>query len=184
MSGTTDSMLDAIDGALRDSVVSKDAMRWVPEGGRTARPERAPGSGPWFDLSGATIVLNRTLSTPPAGNLPAWTPFRSPPVFAGAITGELFPGAAARLAALVPAPAPASATDLRQALADFGRIVADAFRPLFDYLARMAHGIHRMLFPSRHRRCWTCHPERKPKPLAVNGNEYQRRQRARRRRRR
>lgn len=134
-----------------------------------------------IDVSGATIRLGRPL---PAlgGDLPVWTPFRSPPVFAGTITGEMFPRAAERLAVLTPAPVPA--TDLRQVLAEFVRAVADAVRPLFDYLARMAHGIHRAFFPSRHRRCWTCHPERKPKPLTVDGHEYQRRQRARRRRRR
>lgn len=68
-------------------------------------------------------------------------------------------------------------------LAEFGRAIGEAFRPLLDWAKRMFHDLSRLIFPDQHRRCVTCHPSRKPKPLAVDGHEYQRRLKARRRRR-
>lgn len=66
--------------------------------------------------------------------------------------------------------------------------IAEAIRPVVEAQARacakFTHSIDRGLWPDRHRRCVTCHPWRRPKPLAVNGHEYQRRLKARRRRRR
>lgn len=59
-----------------------------------------------------------------------------------------------------------------------------ALKPVLDRVARMLHDVHRAFFPKRHQRCWTCHPSRKPKPLAVDGGAYQRRLRSRRKRRR
>lgn len=67
---------------------------------------------------------------------------------------------------------------------EFAAAVSRAFKPVLDYVARLLHDVHRVFFPKRHGRCWTCHPWRKPKPLAVDGHAYQRRMRARRRRRR
>ncbi len=65
--------------------------------------------------------------------------------------------------------------------------MAEAMRPVVEAhakaCAKFTHSIDRGLWPDRHRRCVTCQPWRKPKPLAVNGHEYQRRLRARRRRR-
>lgn len=56
---------------------------------------------------------------------------------------------------------------------DFTAKVSEAWRWLHD-LDRRCH-------PRRHRRCHICHPKWS-RPLAVNGHEYQRRQRARARR--
>lgn len=53
-----------------------------------------------------------------------------------------------------------------------------------EHLARIrlaVHGRDRWRRPRRHRRCKTCHPELGPRPLAVDGREYQRRLRNRRR---
>lgn len=74
-----------------------------------------------------------------------------------------------------------------QAAEDIGRMFA-VLQPAVEAQARAAgqliHNAHRALYPRQHQRCGTCHPWRKPKPLAVDGREYQRRLRARRRRRR
>lgn len=159
-SQSTSGVLDSIDGAIRDYETSSDAMRWRPGGEREAEP--APPRSPWFDLSGATIVLNRPLATAP--DVRQTTPLLSPSAFTGSVSGPLYPQACEDLAA-------------------FGRALAETFRPLVEWASRMVHDLHLLFFPSGHRRCLTCHPERKPKPLAVNGHEYQRRLRARRRRR-
>jgi hypothetical protein len=74
--------------------------------------------------------------------------------------------------------------EFTRALNELGAAVARAFRPVFEDTARQFHALSAALFPVQHRRCVTCHPSRKPKPLAVDGHEYQRRLRARRRRRR
>lgn len=185
--------LGSIDGALRDWSVSRDAMRWTPEPSPEGEPEQAQtlAPAPWFTLGNATIALGRPFSLESAGILRgAGTRRGESPFLASAITGlsdvsgtfpvQLYPGAAERLMGL---PVPATET-VRQPLADFGRTIADMFRPLFEWVAKMAHDAHRAFFPDRHGRCLRCHPERKPKPLAVDGNEYRRRQRARQKRRR
>jgi hypothetical protein len=54
-----------------------------------------------------------------------------------------------------------------------------------EHLARVrqaVHGHHRRRHPRKHNRCRTCHPEQYPRPLAVDGREYQRRLRSRRKR--
>lgn len=69
-------------------------------------------------------------------------------------------------------------------LNEFIETLSRAVRPVLDDAARGLHALSAALFPGQHRRCLTCRPSRKPKPLAVDGHEYQRRLRARRRRKR
>jgi hypothetical protein len=57
---------------------------------------------------------------------------------------------------------------------DFIGQLAEVYRAIHDH--------HAAAFPKFHRHCPTCHPEMAPRPLAVNGREYHRRQRARTRR--
>jgi hypothetical protein len=71
-----------------------------------------------------------------------------------------------------------------KAVNEVGAALCQALKPVVDWAARMLHDLHRVFFPKRHGRCWTCHPRRKPKPLAVDGHAYQRRLRNRRKRRR
>lgn len=69
----------------------------------------------------------------------------------------------------------------------FGQQMGDAlntmFEPLRKFSATLAKRAH-MREPGSHGHCRTCHPEQAPRPLAVNGHEYRRRQRARQRRKR
>jgi hypothetical protein len=61
------------------------------------------------------------------------------------------------------------AGDIRQALAE---------------VIREVHDLHAACYPRRHRdRCRACNPHGNPGKLAVDGHEYQRRQKARQRRR-
>lgn len=69
-------------------------------------------------------------------------------------------------------------------VAELGRVIGEALLPAAEEALRNFHDLSAALFPRRHRKCLTCHPGRKPKPLAVDGREYRRRQRARTRRRR
>ena len=64
-----------------------------------------------------------------------------------------------------------------------GRALNDAFAPLRKLTAAVAVIAH-MQEPGSHGHCRTCHPEQAPQPLAVNGHDYRRRQRARVRRKR
>lgn len=73
--------------------------------------------------------------------------------------------------------------EFARSLNDLAEAMARVLNPVVEDTAKLFHALSHALFPSQHRRCWTCHPSRKPKPLAVNGHEYQRRLRARRRRR-
>jgi hypothetical protein len=74
--------------------------------------------------------------------------------------------------------------EFTRALNELGAAITRAFRPVIEDTVRQFHALSAVLFPSQHRRCVTCHPGRKPKPLAVDGHEYQRRLAARRRRKR
>lgn len=73
-------------------------------------------------------------------------------------------------------PAAADADRLRQAFADACAEFAEA--------ARMLHHLWAAFFPRQHRRCHCCNLAGNPRPLAINGAAYHRRQRARNRRRR
>lgn len=187
----TGDILDSIDGALRDWTVSRDAMRWTPEPSPADEPEPPQAPGPWSSLRDATIVLSRPFALQSSGILHGdgtrrdELPCLSAGItgladFSGSLTGPLFPGAAERLLGS-PVPGPASTG---QPLADFGRALGETFRSLVEWAAKMLHDVHLLFFPARHGRCLRCHPERKPKPLAVDGHEYRRRLAARRRRRR
>jgi hypothetical protein len=127
-------ILDSIDGALSDYVLSDDAMRWQPEGKREpAAKAPRPGEGTDWHLLPGSVVVTDTEATVRAFN-------------------------------------------------DLAAAVARSLDPVVRHLALVSHGVHRALFPGEHRRCWTCRPALKPKPLAVDGHAYQRRLRARRRR--
>ena len=76
------------------------------------------------------------------------------------------------------------ADEFNQALNELAAAVTRAFRPVIEDTVKAFHGLSAVLSPELHRKCWTCHPKRKPKPLAVDGHEYQRRLRARRKRKR
>jgi hypothetical protein len=75
-------------------------------------------------------------------------------------------------------------TPLASAMNELASAMARALQPVLDYVAKLLHDFHRVFFPKRHGRCHTCHPRRKPKPLAVDGHAYQQRLRNRRKRRR
>lgn len=141
------SILETIDGALVDYEASGDAMRWVPEEKREARP-RTPLSGQ-ISLNGST-----------------WVPvsYDTTPIVNPRITFDM--------------------SGFSEAL----QRMADALQPAVEAAGKMCaqftHSIDRGFFPEQHKRCTVCHPWRRPKPLAVNGHEYQRRLKARRRRRR
>jgi hypothetical protein len=200
----TSGILDAIDGALADYALSEDAMRWAPPGDREAAAEptaavrvasaseyASSGAdiGGWADQPAWSVVrVGRPFALPPDRGLyglplaPA-TPFRPLSGLTGTVPGPLHPGTFELVTGL-PAPAPVTADTFGRALADFGRAVAEAFRPVVEWAAKTIHDVHRTLFPRKHRRCVRCHPKLKPKPLAVDGHAYRRRQRNRVRRRR
>jgi hypothetical protein len=62
--------------------------------------------------------------------------------------------------------------------------VRDALRTLSLLTGFTRRLIHEQACTGSYSRCRTCHPEQAPRPLAVDGREYHRRQRARQRRRR
>jgi hypothetical protein len=90
------------------------------------------------------------------------------------------PGGAAPVAVAVTV----DAEEFARALNDFAEIMARVLRPAVEDTARLFHAISAAFFPDQHLRCHTCHPARRPKPLAVDGHEYRRRMKARQRRRR
>lgn len=63
------------------------------------------------------------------------------------------------------------------------RIAEESMRPAVDSFNRQGHAMHAHMYPGLHHRCRMCHPWAYSKPLAVDGREYRRRQRARLRRR-
>lgn len=162
MSGA-DAVLDAIDSALRDQAVSEDAMRSRPA---PPVPDRAP-------LPLTLVSLAPALST--SGPEGPWIPLGS------------FEDGTLRVRPAAP-PAPVDLTEffreLGQKIAELCRDIMRALLPGCRAAARCFHDLSAALRPALHRRCLTCHPGRKPKPLAVDGHEYRRRQRNRVKRRR
>lgn len=63
------------------------------------------------------------------------------------------------------------------------RAVIPAFHAAIEPVRQMAHAVDAGWYPRQHIRCHQCHPMANPKPLAVNGAQYRRRQKARKRRR-
>jgi hypothetical protein len=171
------SILDSIDGALQDWKTSPDAMRWSP---RLAEvKQRAVADAP-------PVTLRPGLSLAGAGE--PWNAVGSGVFFSHPGTSwEELPSLSAGILRLADVSGPLSPGAVGRpavtgtGLADLGRAIGEAFRPLLDWAKRMFHDLSRLLFPEQHRRCVTCHPSRKPKPLAVDGHEYQRRLKARRR---
>jgi len=173
-SDTTASALDSIDGALRDYEMSADAMRWVPESARCRVTAASDGSA---------YVRSPDITA-------SW-PELPPLTFLTAGQRELLgslPGSPLRIGPAAALAAPGALPDFFR---EFARLVDGACRavivavlPAAERAARQVHDLSAALAPAEHRRCLTCHPSRKPKPLAVNGHEYHRRQMARRRRRR
>jgi hypothetical protein len=96
---------------------------------------------------------------------------------------ELRPASPAARAGIVLVPVPVDTGELHRALNELGGMLARALCPGIEGAAKVFHDLGAALYPSLHRRCLTCHPGRKPKPLTVDGHEYQRRLAARRRRR-
>ena len=65
-----------------------------------------------------------------------------------------------------------------------GEAMAAALTPVLRSMTVAFHDLGAALEPRRHRgRCWSCNPRGNPRPLAVNGHEYRRRQLNRRKRR-
>ena len=62
------------------------------------------------------------------------------------------------------------------------RAVIPAFHAAVEPVRQMAHAVDAGRYPRRHIRCHQCRPIANPKPLAVSGARYHRRQKARRRR--
>lgn len=131
------SILDTIDGALRDYETSGDAMRWTPEE-KSGIPVR---DGISVDIDIDTADFDAAL--------------------------EAFSRSMDRAA---------------EAITRMFGAVKSAVESTALALGQMGHSMHLSLHPGQHKRCVTCHPWRKPKPLAVNGHEYQRRLKARLRR--
>lgn len=74
--------------------------------------------------------------------------------------------------------------EFTRALNGLAAAVTRTFLPVVSDTVKGFHALSAALSPGLHRRCVTCRPARVPKPLAVDGREYQRRLAARRRRRR
>lgn len=66
------------------------------------------------------------------------------------------------------------------------RAFTEAVKPImqvhFDAVAGIGHTAHRIYDPRQHRRCHRCNPAGNPRPLAINGAGYRRRQRNRKKR--
>lgn len=70
-----------------------------------------------------------------------------------------------------------------QALASFAAAISGGFTlSVFSPDMPAAHRAHAIYYPRQHIRCADCHPAANPRPLAINGAAYRRRQKARRRR--
>jgi hypothetical protein len=82
----------------------------------------------------------------------------------------------------------AAFTDAMQAagqtlLASFGAAISGSFAlSVLQPNMAAAHRAHAIYYPRQHIRCGDCHPIANPRPLAINGPAYRRRQKARRRR--
>jgi hypothetical protein len=74
------------------------------------------------------------------------------------------------------------AREWARSLQALGEAIGKALIPVLRAMTESFHALSAALMPREHRRCVTCHPGRKPKPLAVNGHEYRRRQLNRRKR--
>lgn len=155
---TVDSTLAAIDGALDDWGTSGDAMRWTPDPGRVicdgGRPLWPERWNVWRrgDWSYRVTAIGAA-ALPPSVNVE----FRF----------DVEPFNQAMAAA-------------GRALAVFGHDLSIATAKAFGVPPHLLGiGGHER---SRVARCRRCNPAGNPFPLAVNGREYRRRQRARRRR--
>lgn len=73
--------------------------------------------------------------------------------------------------------------EFARSLSELGAAIARMLLPVVEDTVKQFHALSMALFPYQHQRCFTCHPARKPRPLAVDGHAYQRRLAARRRRR-
>jgi hypothetical protein len=70
-----------------------------------------------------------------------------------------------------------------QALASFGAAITGGFAlSVFQPDMAAVHRAHAIYWPRQHIRCGDCHPLANPRPLAISGAAYRRRQKARRRR--
>lgn len=165
---TVDATLAAIDGALDGRVIC--------DGGQPLWPERwnVWRHGTWSYRVTPVPAIQRQMDAIAAAlstGLPdglhfAWGPAEpAPPRHPGAVVAEIVQGLAEASTVI---------------LAGFGRAVGEFAKPF----ARMAHEGDARRNPRQHIRCRRCNPAGNALPLAVNGREYRRRQRARRRRRR
>lgn len=199
----TDGVLAAIDACLEDWSVSDDAMRWAPdEPDPTPEGAYGPGAVGWSGAVGERF-LNPDMLTWPS------TILRTQGVVFGAIgddpeapvQGELvrftLPDSSStlhRLVSVTPGesfgefvltiePAVTRLTEAAEsmrrtaetALASFGK----AFGP---FLSATQAAMHRALYSNEwkhHRRCPVCNPRGFPKPLVIDGREYNRRRRGR-----
>jgi hypothetical protein len=162
-----DGVLDAIDACLEDHL-SEDAMRWAPD-----EPDPTP---PFRGVTAAHTFIDETgtaLSAATAG----WPVIRDDAAdvleWSTAIVLTIEP-AVTRFTEAMEGMRRAAET----ALAGFG----ETFAP---FLSATQASAHRALYSNdwkHHRRCPTCNPTGFPKPLAIDGHEYNRRRRRRNRR--
>ena len=167
---TTETVLASIDDTLAgyDGAVVRDgldAMRWIPErvicdGGRPLEIKPAPGLGDWT-FGARTIIpgLSYEMTASSRCGYPRCDcPACEPP-------GTML-GASATLVAY-------------DELADFSAALHRVLKSLRGLSLLLACAAPR---PHQAARCRTCNPAGNPEPLAVDGREYRRRQKARQRR--
>lgn len=157
---SVDATLAAIDGALQDWGTSEDAMRWQPEHERVICDDGRP-----------------------------LMPVRQPPNF-WAICPEPYVQINAyaesfqRAAVSFSVDVQPFIEGLKRACDAITRAFLTACPAAVEPFTRLAHSAHAIQYPRQHIRCSRCNPAGNPKPLAVSGTAYRRRQRNRRLRRR
>jgi hypothetical protein len=140
-----------------DYAVSDEAMRWAPDEPAPAEePPYAPGSVVW---SGDALRWATTLSSP----------------------HEVFVTAGAHTLALERAATTLSefAGEVQSAAQAAAGAFGKAFAPFFTATQAALHKAAHRDDRAHHRRCPACNPYGFPKPLAIDGHEYHRRQRRR-----
>lgn len=149
---SADGTLDLIDGALRDYELSSDAMRW--------QPDRAACDGTGYTRGGASRTEGRIGLQGMTASLVIYDEVTT-------FTAAVGDAGNAYLQAVGPAV----------------RSFVGAFQSVTEAIVvKIGHDFHRAYYPRQHVRCRECHPIANPRPLAISGAKYRRKQKARRRR--